>query len=302
MIEKTKGQSRGFRMALIGLGLLACLVAPFSASNPVIGNAKQYTVEITASAVALYASLRLINSVLSTAMETEVSGGAVLVSGTIQPLKALEPVDDTVERVASVVFGLALFAGVLSLILAPASGIGLALFGVGLIAFVLMPAGRLPWLDTVFGNARRVGLGIGVVLPLGLLVAFYGGQFLTEAAVAKANTVITSMTDTLGTDVPALVPEPDAGEPVQGGFSSTIESLQNRFLNGAATISGSASSIAESTTRYLELAGTVMARADELFVSFAELLVAYLFQLIVFPALVVLVLWRLLAGLGRAQP
>lgn len=300
MFKDTKQRSQATRTTMIVLGILACLAAPLSSHNPVVENAKRYSVEIAASAVALYASLRLINSVLSTAMETEVSGGALLVSGTVQPLKVLEPVDDTVERVAAVVFALALVAGILSVGLAPAAGIGFALLGVGMIGLAFAPLRLPPWLETIFANARRLGLSFGLVLPLGLLVAFYGGGYLTQKAVANASLVITSMTETLGSDAVIFTPPVDeiVDDPATG-FSGVVENLQSRLFDGAASISGSAADIAQSTGRYLELAGTVMARADELFISFAELLVAFLFQLIVFPALVILLLFRLLGNLGR---
>lgn len=289
------------RAGCLGLGLLALLLAPFAGANPMVEGAKRYTVEITASAVALYASLRLINSVLSTAQETEISGGAVLVSGTVQPLKVLDPVDDTVERVAAVVFALALVAGVVTLALGPVTGIGLALLGSGLIGLSM---GRAQWgkyplsksAQALLSNARRLGLALGLVLPAGLLLAFAGGSFFTERAVERANTVIGSITQDLEPEDLTLPSQiPDASLPREGGVAGAIESLQNRFFDGAASISGSASNVAESTARYLDIAGTVMARADDLFVSFAELLVAYLFHLIVFPALVVFVLLRLLS-------
>lgn len=301
MYLEAEPPGRAVRMVLAALGVIALLAAPFSTDNPVIDNAKSYTIEISASAVALYASLRLINSVLSTAMETEVSGGAVLVSGTVQPLKALEPVDDTVERVATVVFAIALIAGILSVALVPTCTIGLALLGIGLIGLAFAPPRAMPWLDTLLTNARRLGLGLGIVLPLGLLAAFYGGEHLTQKAVGNANIVITSMTDTLEVDAGLPTPEVPRETPDQPrtGLAGVLENLQNRFVDGAANISGSATNIAQSTARYLELAGAVMSRADDLFVSFAALLVAYLFQLIVFPALVIVILYRLLTGLGR---
>lgn len=292
--------SSQIRIALLALGVVALVMAPLSSVNPVVNAGKQYAVEITASAVALYASLRLINSVLSTAMETEVSGGAVLVSGTVQPLKVLEPVDDTVERVASVVFALALIAGVVTLALAPVTMLGLVLLGVGLIGLAWRPAALPAVLAGMLNNARGLGLAFGVVLPVGLLLAFAGGTVFTDRAVERANAVINSMTQTLEAEALVLPGEEAAqdSEPVQSGMAGAIESLQSRFFDGAATISGSATDIATSTGRYLELAGTVMARADELFQSFAELLVAYLFHLIVFPVLVVFVLLKLITPRG----
>lgn len=282
-------RSRPMRMLIAGLGLLLLIAAPFSAKNPVFDLSQQYTAKIATSAVTLYASLRLINSVLSVAMETEVSGGAVLVSGTVQPLKMLEPVDDTVERVADVVFALALIAGVLTLALAPVGGLGLALLGAALIGATAMPVRLSQTFEPFLARLRSTGLALGLAVPLGLVAGFAGGEWLTQKAVANANQVITGLTDTL--DVDATTAQSETAP-------TTFGALQETLFGKSEPSSPGNLSIAQSTKRYLDIAGTVMTRADDLFVSFAQLLAAYLFQMIVLPLVLIGVLWRLI-GAGR---
>lgn len=280
--------TRGKRMLIAALGLLLLVAAPFSAKNPVFDLSQQYSAKIAASAVTLYASLRLINSVLSVAMETEVSGGAVLVSGTVQPLKMLEPVDDTVERVADVVFVLALVAGVMTLALAPIGGLGLALLGTALIGGAAMPGRVSPWLDGLIDRVRSTGLALGLAVPLGLIAGFAGGEWLTQNAVANANQVITGLTDTLDADADAQTETPP----------TTLGALQETLFGKRDPSEPATLSIAQSTKRYLDIAGTVMTKADDLFVSFAQILAAYLFQMIVLPLVLIGVLWRMIGVRG----
>lgn len=285
MSEKT----RATRMLIAALGLLLLIVAPFSAKNPVFDLSQQYSAKIATSAVTLYASLRLINSVLSVAMETEVSGGAVLVSGTVQPLKMLEPVDDTVERVADVVFVLALIAGVMTIALAPIGGLGLALLGAALIGGAAMHGKLAPWADGLIARVRSTGLALGLAIPLGLIAGFAGGEWLTQNAVTNANQVITGLTDTLDDEAASVQTE-------QSQAPTTFGALQEALFGKSEASASGTLSIAQSTKRYLDIAGTVMTKADELFVSFAQLLAAYLFQMIVLPLVLIGVLWRMIGA------
>ncbi|MGB7432789.1 MAG: hypothetical protein WA921_10030 [Ahrensia sp.] len=282
-------KSRNARMILAALGLLLLIAAPFSAKNPVFDLSQQYSAKIATSAVTLYASLRLINSVLSVAMETEVSGGAVLVSGTVQPLKMLEPVDDTVERVADVVFVLALIAGVMTLALAPIGGLGLALLGAALIGGAAMPGRVAPWVEGLIARIRSTGLALGLAVPLGLIAGFAGGEWLTQNAVSNANQVITGLTDTLDEEAASVQTE-------QSQTLTTFGALQETLFGKSEPSATGTLSIAQSTKRYLDIAGTVMTKADDLFVSFAQLLAAYLFQMIVLPLVLIGVLWRMIGA------
>ena len=282
---------RNRRLLMAALGLLALLAVPLARHNPLVVEAQALTTKITVSAVALYASLRLINSVLSTAMETEVSGGAVLVSGTVQPLKVLEPVDDTVERMASAVFVVAMGAGLVSLALAPVSALGLGLLGVALLVMALVPHALSGRVSAMVRQARSIGLVIGLAAPFGILIGFAGGDHLTRATIAEANATLASITRTLE-DSPSSASSTSGADATER--SGVLGALQDQVFGTSPSIAASATDIVTSTARYLEIAGQVLTRADDLFVSLLRLVVAYIFQLMVLPLIIFVVLWRLL--------
>ena len=105
--------------------------------NPVTRLASAEARQTAAATLVVYAGLRTLNAFLSTAQEVEV-GGSLVVSGSVQPLKSLEPIDDTVERVSAVVLAISVFAGVAGLGFAPLAVVGFALALVGAPLFALI--------------------------------------------------------------------------------------------------------------------------------------------------------------------
>lgn len=115
---------------IVAAGLL--LVAALLPQTPLSKSAARYAGGVATASAGTYVTLRTLNAFLSTAQEIEV-GGAFVVSGTAQPLKVLEPIDDTVERIASVVFALMVVSGVLSVAMGPVSAVGLAMMAGALV-------------------------------------------------------------------------------------------------------------------------------------------------------------------------
>lgn len=76
------------------------------------------------TSAATYVTLRTLNAVLSTVQEAAFTGSVVVAEATVQPLKALEPIDDTVERISDVVFAIMLAAGVLSVAMGRSARLG----------------------------------------------------------------------------------------------------------------------------------------------------------------------------------
>ncbi|MEQ5871137.1 hypothetical protein J4E08_14695 [Sagittula sp. NFXS13] len=147
---------------------VALVAAAFASVNPATRAAQGYARQIAATSAGTYLTLRTLNAFLSTAQEVEV-GGSLVVQGTAQPLKWLEPVDDTVERVAQVVFVVMVATGVLSVALVPVTGLGWAMLAgaaaVALFARRHAVAGRI---------ARALGLyGVffGAMLPIALILS-----------------------------------------------------------------------------------------------------------------------------------
>lgn len=105
------------------------------------------------------------NAFLSTAQEVEI-GGSLGVSANIQPLKTLEPIDDTIERITSLIFTTMVFTGLLAVALGPVSAVGAALiFG----ALALWIADRLiGQRDLIVVMARQLswyGAFLAIILP-----------------------------------------------------------------------------------------------------------------------------------------
>ena len=112
MAERSARLTRWMLAVLALVGMLA-----YSA-NPLTQRAQAFAEQTATASAATYLSLRVVNAFLSTAQEIEL-GGTLVVSGTTQPLKWLEPVDDTIERIAGVVFGVMVATGVLAVALGP---------------------------------------------------------------------------------------------------------------------------------------------------------------------------------------
>ena len=95
------------RRGLLAFFCVLALTAALLRDNPVVSAAQGYAADVATTAAASYVTLRTLNAFLSTAQEIEV-GLSFIASGSARPLKVLEPIDDTVERIAGLVFGLSL--------------------------------------------------------------------------------------------------------------------------------------------------------------------------------------------------
>ena len=106
-------------------------------------------------------------------------------------MKFLEPVDDTVERIADVVFAIMLTAGTLSVAMGPVSALGAGMIA---LASALWLADRAVGArDPAVGLARRLlayGAFLGVGLPLAVLISATMADHLTAATWAEHQTII----------------------------------------------------------------------------------------------------------------
>jgi hypothetical protein len=257
MVEPSRGLSRLVAAVAAVLALVALLA---HANNPLTGQARAYAEEIAVSSAATYVSLRTLNAFLSTAQEIEV-GGSMVVSGTARPLKVLEPIDDTIERIASVVFAVMVATGVLAVALGPVSGTGWALVGVAALLRLAVP-GRLG------GLPRRLGLYggfLGLALPLAFVLASLLAERMTAQVWSTHQAVISEVTASLGAE-----DLPPAGE------ASWWQSLQDR-LGGI--------------ERYQAVASALYSNADAVIESYIAILSVFIFRILVLPVLLVGAFW-----------
>lgn len=245
---------------------LACLLGAFWQANPLVDRAKAVNQDIAVAAGVTYVSLRLINAALSTAQEVEVSA-AVGVGASAQPLKILEPVDDTVERAADVVFVIAVITGLMSVGLGPVASVGLLLVGVA--------AGTraLGLKDRTGNRALALGLMISLALPGAFWVGGSLAGSLSAEARAEANAILAEVTGTAQGLVGSAEDTEDLGD--QGWFSG---------MRG----------LGEAVSNYTGAVGYFLGNADRLFTALLTLMGIYLLETIVMPLTLLALAWGLM--------
>ncbi|MBD3664073.1 hypothetical protein [Sulfitobacter aestuariivivens] len=193
------------RTTVLAICLLAALAAAVFRDNPLTRAAQGHAQSVAVAAGATYVTLRTLNALLSTAQEFEV-GLSFIASGSAQPLKWLEPIDDTVERIASLVFGIMVATGILAVALGPVSAIGMALLAVAL-ALRLFLQGREDGLDRKLG---WYGAFLGLALPVALIISaplasvLTGDTYRENIAVIDDITVKFGKTEVLEQDEPGF--------------------------------------------------------------------------------------------------
>jgi len=246
------------------LTILAFLAVAFLAmvsykANPLNAEAKGYATAVAATSAGVYVGLRSINAFLSTAQELEVSGGAVFVSGSAQPLKALEPIDDTIERISGMVFGLMVATGVVAVGVGPISAVGWGMIVLSLgIDLVRRAIGKLNEVTALERQLLRYGLLFGLGVPLAFVLASQMADWLTADVWAENDAIVREIT--------AEVELVDTGE-------------------GAGVIANLRAAMGE-VERYQALAANLYDRADDLLASYVMILSVFIFKLLLLPALI----------------
>jgi len=236
-------------------------------ANPLSATAARYNRDASVTAVAIYATLRSMSAVLSVLKDADVEGSVVVTSVTVSPGQTLEPLTQTLERFADIMFVVAMVSAALALLLGPASGLGGVLAGGALLAAALVltrpglvvpPAARRLWRALL-----TLGLTLAVVLPLAYSLAFWWGDRLTREAAVEATALLER-----------VAPETTDAPPVDRSV--------------------------------LERAEAFLTVATDVFQATVDLSVAFLLKLVVLPAGLALAAWWLaratLAGLNPAHP
>lgn len=265
-----------------------------SSWNPLIAASERSAEEIAASSVAVYVSLRAINAALSTAQEIEV-GASVVGQASVQPLKVLEPVDDTVERVAGAVFLVAAGAALFSVGLAPVVSIGLAALGAGLLGraavrrFPGLAAPAAPACSRVITFGLAVGLALPLVFSLGVRAADSATAAQMRGAMAQLDSVAQQARILIGAE------EDLAEAPLQSGENTGLLA----WLNGQVTaVSEGISGVFEQSGRYLEAAQVFVDEADSILRASLTLIGIFTLRMLVLP---VFLLWAAMALIRAVQ-
>lgn len=238
--------ARRIRVLVAGLALLTLLAALAYDRNPLTRAAQAHAETVAAISAATYVSLRALNAFLSTAQEIEV-GGSLVVSGSAQPFKGLEPIDDTVERIAGLVFALMAVSGVLAVAMGPVGGIGWAMVTLAALVW-LVPRAQVPGLRALARRMLSYGLFLGLALPLAFVLAAVFADAMTERTYERHKAAVAELTA-------EIAPEDVTAE------TSTWQDME----------------------RYRRMAGTVYSQADRLISGYLAILAVFVFRIFVFP-------------------
>ena len=260
--------------------------------NPALPPASAAAEEVAAATATVYVSLRVINAALSTAQEIEV-GASVGAQASVQPFKVLEPVDDTVERVANVVFAVAAGAALATVGFAPVAALGLCLFGLGCLLRVaddLLPA--IDGMRAAAAYAMRLGAVLGVILPLG----FAGGVALGEHITASQWNEAMADLESVRREASILVGSGgDAGaeDLLEAQDEDAASSWWSPFQSAGEGVSETFGAVG----RYRQAAVVLMSEADTLFRATLTIIGIFALRTLVLPALL---LWGALALMRRS--
>lgn len=266
------------RTALAVTGAFALLMALLQVAFPSEQGAAAAR-EVAKSATVVYVSLRAVNAALSISQEIEV-GASVGASASAQPLKVLEPVDDTIERIAGVVFVIAAASWVLSVAFQPVSVVGFAVLGGGLIALSL--GARWPGLAGPARWATRFGLMLAVLLPLVYAGGIRFGHFATGGLQAEA----TAQLDAVAGEARRLIGRGEDGSAppaeAEGGWFS---GLWDGF-----------GKVGDQVSRFSNAADYYWDNADDVLDAAFVLIAVFVLRLLVMPLVLLILLWRLLGS------
>ncbi|MEM0975989.1 MAG: hypothetical protein AAGJ34_00495 [Pseudomonadota bacterium] len=221
---------------------------------------------MAASAVT-YVSLRTLNSFLSTAQEIEV-GGAFVVQGTAKPLKVLEPIDDTVERVAGVVFVISGLAAILTVSFAPIASLGFGALGLGF----LLCAAKASWSEHLWRPLLRYGLMLGCILPVIFVFAGYLGDRMTKKVWEEHAIVV----ETISSQIQANDPQAEILK--DGGGSASPDTWGTLLLERTRETF-------EVLSNYGSAAGIILNESDRLIESFFNIMAVFFFKIVILPLL-----------------
>jgi len=247
---------------VLALVLVAAVAAAlFYRENPVPDRAEAYAADVATASAGTFLTLRSLNAVLSSVQEIEV-GGSLVVSGTAQPFKFLEPVDDTIERISGAVFWIMLVAGVLSIAMGPVSAVGAGMVALATLIWLIDRAAGPK--NPLVGLTRSLvwyGSFLGLGLPLAFLVSAVLADRLSNATWAEHEARIQLICGEICEDDPTAAAKRQT-------WSTGLQDLL------------------DDAERYRELASRIYNQANELIASYIAILSVFVFQIFLLPALI----------------
>ncbi|MFN7104169.1 MAG: hypothetical protein ACK4N1_16265 [Pseudorhizobium sp.] len=286
----------------IGWIAIAVFAAAIFVVNPLSETATRFAREVTIGTGALYGTLRVANSVMSVAKDADVSGGVGLASVTASPGQLLQPVTNTIDRMADLLFYLAIASGILSVVLAPVAkvtAVCLAVLAILQALFVLTARRAPPFAERLSRSALVVCLIGTVVLPASYTVAFHAGEAITDEAWRSAITVFQRLdadyeTAEVRQQVEALrelplaeaAPVAPADEGILDRLGSAVDASRSALAGTLDAATGLAGTVTGSLSANARIITDGVAISADLFTASIGIAVAYLVKLLVLPLMI----------------
>lgn len=303
-IARVKAIVRDHMLAIAALAMLVMAVF----QPPLLGAAERQNDAVLKSAVAAYAILRTINATVSTAKETTLGLGVV---GSVQtkPAMVLDPLDDTVRRVADVMFAVAAVSGFLALAMAPVCKLGAIVAGVGLAGLYLVRfgiGGSEAW-TRALRSLATLGLALGLVLPVGFGAGGWIGESLTADRLAEAMARLEASETAISVETAALTVRPVVEDPAQGAPAADGAGLFDGTLrwlgDGAQAAMAGASGLLDQARAVIPSLSEIAERGEAILTSSIDIMAVYAMRLLVFPLLSVFILYTFArAALSGTDP
>lgn len=301
----------------------------FVKDNIFIDKATNYTTEIAKDSGAVYLSLRGINAALSFVEEIEVNASVVVASGTLQPFKVLEPIDDAVERMSSAVFHIGVIAASLTVVLDAFGRVGFLLLGLALGAQQIFV--RIGWIDKKNPvNLILDGVRNSSAIILMALAAFFVSSGLSEKLSDVKWVEYKAMLNEISADLdeisvidqvqmdeivveeidpaPAPASQQDESEE-KSGWATWILDPTKKMVDGALDkgeemvdgvrrlTNGTMNSMVEKYNLASEITSKFWERKDQLIEALTAIFALFLFKTFILPVIIFLFLYGSLKGI-----
>jgi len=298
----------------------------FVKNNFILETSTDYTANIAKDSAAVYLSLRGINAALSFVEEIEVNASVIVASGSVQPFKVLEPVDDAVERMSSAIFYIGVMAATITVVLEFFGRYGFLVFGLALgLQQIAYKNHVIKANQTIMGIILGVRNSAGIIL-IALVSFFFSSNLSEKLSDSKWLEYRQLLNDISGElDELSVIDQMTIDQKQQENVDIQVEqepeedtidqSWKDSLLGGAADIGNSlisksqsiASSVRNATSGTMNsmvdkynLAGEITAkfweRKDELVEALTAIFALFIFKTFILPLLLFLFLYGSIRG------
>lgn len=308
----TRWRNRGLRLqgALTWLAI-ACVTFLLVFSNPLATAAVRFSQESTVGGTVIYGTLRTLSSVMSVAKDADITGSAAVASATFSPGQLLEPVTNTIDRIADLLFMLIIGSGLVAALTTSVAKIGAAVAFVSALSLSAMRAMPALRHSSAEGLLRSLFF-LGIIATAGIPGAFAGaavlGDNITRSAWQNATDAFRGMetqidaggnesTIAASAAISSLREPAEAQEDnvssdegvIDGTFArigSAWSASRNAVSNTAKAATSLAASIRDQAASNVKIIRNGVAFSSHLLDASVQIAVAYLAKLVILPSMI----------------